>query len=93
MSRRTEEEASVAGAEAFRGAVFGAAKVEAPPSLHPQFPATHISYKLPPKFDSTDAIAIAVGSHCWWSRRHRLLPFSYISRIDRAVQSVCYRAM
>lgn len=50
MSRRTEEEASVAGAEAFRGAVFGAAKVEAPPSLHPQLPATHKSYKLPPKF-------------------------------------------
>lgn len=30
MPRRTEEEANVAGAEAFRGAIVGAAKVEIP---------------------------------------------------------------
>ena len=30
MPRRTEEEVSAAGAEAFRGAIVGAAKVESP---------------------------------------------------------------
>ena len=47
MPRRTEEETSAAGAQAFRGALVGAAKVKkAPPSLHPQRPATHLYYCL-----------------------------------------------
>lgn len=49
MPRRTEEETNAAGAEAFRGALVGAAKVEAPRSLHPSaFPHySHISQIAP----------------------------------------------
>ena len=44
MARRTDQETTIAGAEAFRGAVVGAAKVEALSSLHPQL--HHCSYIL-----------------------------------------------
>lgn len=80
MPRRSEEETSVASAEAFRGAVVGAAKVQ-PPSIQP----VHTYYEGLPNFGSTDAVLLLVGSHCWRSRLRRLLHLSYISRIDYTV--------
>lgn len=89
MPRRTEEETNAAGAQAFKGALVGAAKVHDPPALYPQLPATHLFYKLLPNLGSTNTVTFSVGPHCWWSRRHRLFCFSYLSRVDCTVQSVC----
>ena len=87
MSRKAEKENSVAGTEAFRGAVVGTAKVKVPPRPHPQLPAAHTFCNCLPNLGYTDT-KCSVGSPCWWSWFHRLLPVSYISGIDFTVQSV-----
>ena len=42
MPRRTEEDTSMASAEALKGGIVGAAKVISPQSLHPQLPAAPV---------------------------------------------------
>lgn len=52
MPRRTEEEVSAAGAEAFRGAIVGAAKVESPSksaSASSRNPCTHHILQIAPR--------------------------------------------
>lgn len=91
MSRRKDEENKAAGAEAFRGATVGAAKVEKPhyPELSP-LPCSYIpAIVLVPNLAFTDTVAISVGSHRWWTWCRGLLPVSHLSRIDSTIQSVC----
>lgn len=89
MPRRTEEETNAAGAEAFRGALVGAAKVKPTSTSASATSATHLYKKLFSNLDLADAVTCSVGSHSRWSRRRRLFSVSYLSRVDYTVQSVC----
>ena len=60
MPRRTDEETSAAGAEAFRGAFVGAAKVYAP-HVHIRNCPPFKSYTMIPKLGSTNHRNICSG--------------------------------